>query len=375
VKKEMKITKIKISSLEIPMKKTVKTSRAQQNVAKHVIVQILTSNGLVGIGEGAPRPHITGENLDSVFLTIEKYIGPVLIGEDPLNMQIIHKKMDRASELNTTAKCAIDLALYDVIGKSFGVPVYDLLGGKTKDALHINGTCDINEPELVSKILKKRVKEGFTHSIKIKVGTDPLKDIERVRVAREAIGPEIDLIADANQGWNVPTAIRTLRKMENFDLQIAEQPVYWEDLRGLAEVTRSVRLSIMADESVWSPFDAMQIIQMKAAHMLNIKLIKSGGLYNAQKIASLAQAANMDCMVGCTVETSILNAAEGHLAMALENIKYIDQWAPPEFLIEDPAQGIKWKKDLLILPDKPGLGVELDEKVFEKYKTCESLIG
>jgi L-alanine-DL-glutamate epimerase-like enolase superfamily enzyme len=375
VKKEMRITKVKISSLEIPMKKTVKTSRAQQNVAKQIIVQVLTSNGLVGIGEGAPRSHITGENIDSVFLTIEKCIGPVLIGEDPLNMQIIHKKMDRTSELNTTAKCAIDLALYDIIGKSFGVPVYDLLGGKTKDALHINGTCDIKEPELVSNILKKRVKEGFTYSIKIKVGTDPLKDIERVRVAREAIGPEIDLIADANQGWNVPTAIRTLRKMENFDLQIAEQPVYWEDLRGLAEVTRSVRLSIMADESVWSPFDAMQIIQMKAAHMLNIKLIKSGGLYHAQKIASLAQAANMDCMVGCTVETSILSAAEGHFAMALENIKYIDQWPPPEFLIEDPARGIKWKKDLLILPAKPGLGVELDEKVLEKYKTCESSIG
>jgi len=370
----MKITEIKVSSLEVPMKKTVKTSRAQQDVAKHIIVQIFTNNGLIGIGEGAPRPHITGENLESAFLTIEKYIGPVLIGEDPLNIQIIHKKMDKATELNTSAKCAIDLALYDLIGKHFGVPVYDLLGGRTKDSLHINGTCDIHEPELVSEILKRRVKEGFTYSIKIKVGTDPLKDIERVRVARKAIGPEITLIADANQGWDVPTAIRVLRRMENFDLQIAEQPVYWEDLMGLAEVTRSVRLSIMADESVWSPFDAMHIIQMKAAHMLNIKLIKSGGLYNAQKIATMAQSANMNCMVGCTIETSILCAAEGHFAMALENVKYIDQWTPPEFLVEDPAQGLEWKKDLLILPDEPGLGVELNEKVLDKYKICERVI-
>lgn len=356
------------------MKKIFRTSRAQQNVGRHIIVQVFTDEGFVGVGEGAPRPHITGESLESAFLAIEKQLGPVLIGEDPLNLRIIHRKMDRAMELNTSAKCAIDLALHDLIGKRFGVPVYDLLGGRTKDDLHINGTCLLDEPEVVSETLKRRVKEGFTYSIKIKVGTDPLKDIERVRVAREAIGPEIDLIADANQGWDVPTAIRVLRKMENFDLQIAEQPVYWEDLMGLAKVTSAVRLSVMADEAVWSPFDAMQIIQMRAADMLNIKLIKSGGLYNAQRMATLAQSANMSCMVGCTIETSILCAAEGHFAMASENVRYIDSWTPPESLVEDPAEGLKWNKDLLILSERPGLGIELKEKVLDKYKTREKVI-
>jgi L-alanine-DL-glutamate epimerase-like enolase superfamily enzyme len=371
----MKISEIKLCALEIPMKKTFKTSRAQQKVAKHLIVQILTGDGLVGVGEAAPRPHITGENLESVFAVLERSIGPVLIGEDPINLYDLHKRMDLATELNTSAKCAIDLALHDLIGKSFGIPVYDLMGGKTKKRLHTNYICDINEPERVSEILERKVKEGFTYSVKIKVGTDPLKDVERVRAAREAIGPEMNLIADANQGWDPATAIRVLRKMEDFDLRIAEQPVYWEDLMGLAKVTRAVRLAVMADESVWSPFDALQIIRMEAAHMLNIKLIKSAGLLEAQQIAMLARSANMSCMVGSTIETSILCAAEGHFAMAHENVRYIDPLRPHEYLKEDPAKGVRWEKDLLILSDRAGLGIELDQKVMDKYKTRETTVS
>jgi len=123
---------------------------------------------------------------------------------------------------------------------------------------------------------------------------------------------------------------------------------------------------------VWSPYDAMQIIQMKAARMLNIKLIKSGGLFHAQKIASIAEAADMRCMVGCTIETSILCAAGGHLAMASENVVYIDSLTPPEFLVEDIAQGLTWTGDLLVLSDKPGLGVELKETAMSRYTTRRS---
>lgn len=357
------------------MKKTFATSRAKQDVAKHIVVQLFSDDGLTGIGEGAPRPHISGETIESAFVLIEKYLGPLLVGRDPGNIAAIHAEMDQRAELNPSAKCAIDLALYDLLGKRFDVPVYELLGGRTKDSLHINGTCDVQEPRLVSEILRRRIKEGFTYSIKVKVGTDPVKDIERVKIAREAIGDGVHLIADANQGWDVSTAIRVIRRMEDFDLQVAEQPVHWRNLSGLAQVTRAVRSSVMADESVWSPSDAMQIIQMKAAHMLNIKLIKSGGLYDAHKIASMAQAADMRCMVGCTIETSILCAAEGHLAMASENIVYIDSLTPGEFLVEDPAQGLSWNKDLLILPDKPGLGVELKETTLNRYTKRQSSIN
>ncbi len=370
----MRIREVQVSSLEIPMKKTFATSRAKQDIAKHVIVQLLSDDGLVGIGEGAPRPHISGETIESAFMLIEKYLGPLLIGKDPTDIAAIHREMDQRIELNPAAKCAIDLALYDLLGKRFDVPVYELLGGRTKDSLHINGTCDIQEPELVSEILKRRVKEGFTYSIKVKIGTDPVKDVERVRIAREAIGHGIDLIADANQGWDAATAIRALRRMDDFDLQVAEQPVYWRDISGLAQVTSAVRSSVMADESVWSPHDAMQIIQMKAARMLNIKLIKSGGLHDAHKIATIAQGANMRCMVGCTLETSILCAAQAHLAMASENIVYIDSLTPGEFLVEDPAKGLSWTEDLVVLPDKPGLGVELKETVMNRYTTRRSSI-
>ena len=370
----MRIREVQVSSLEIPMKKTFATSRAKQDVAKHIIVQVLSDDGLVGIGEGAPRPHISGETIESAFLITEKYLAPLLIGKDPTDIGAIHTAMDQRVELNPSAKCAIDLALYDLLGKRFNVPVYELLGGRTKDNLHINGTCDVREPEEISDILKRRVSEGFRYSIKLKVGTDPTKDVERVRVAREAIGDGIHLIADANQGWDVATAIRLIRRMEQFDLQVAEQPVYWRNLSGLAQVTAAVRASVMADESVWSSYDAMQIIQMKAAHMLNIKLIKSGGLFDGHKIATVAQAADMRCMVGCTLETSVLCAAEGHLAMASENIVYIDSLTPAEFLVEDIAQGLNWTQDLLVLPDKPGLGVELKETAMNRYTTRRSSI-
>jgi len=368
----MRIREVQVSSLEIPMKRVFATSRAKQDVARHIVVQLFSDDGLVGIGEGAPRPHISGETIESSFLLVEKYLGPLLIGKDPVNIGAIHNEMDQRVELNPSAKCAIDLALYDLLGKRFNVPVYELLGGRAKESLHINGTCDVQEPERVSDVLKRRISEGFRYSIKIKVGTDPKKDVERVKTAREAIGDGIDLIADANQGWDVATAIRLIRKMEHFDLQVAEQPVYWRNLTGLAQVTRAVSSSVMADESVWSPYDAMQIIQMKAARMLNIKLIKSGGLFHAHKIATMAQAADMRCMVGCTIETSILCAAGGHLAMASENVVYIDSLTPPEFLVEDIAQGLSWTEDLLVLPDKPGLGVELKETAMNRYTTRRS---
>jgi L-alanine-DL-glutamate epimerase-like enolase superfamily enzyme len=370
----MRISEVLLSSLEIPMKRTFATSRAKQDVAKHVIVQLFSDDGLVGIGEGAPRPHISGETVESAFLLIEKYLAPLLVGKDPTDIAAIHREMDRIIELNPAAKCAIDLALYDLLGKRFGVPVYELLGGRTKDSLHINGTCDIQAPGLVSEALRRILKDGFRYSIKIKIGTDPATDVERVRLAREAIGQGIDLIADANQGWDVATAIRVLRKIDDFDLQVAEQPVYWRDLSGMAQVTSAVRSSVMADESVWSSHDAMQIIQMKAARMLNIKLIKTGGLHDAHKIATMAQGANMRCMVGCTLETSILCAAQAHLAMASENIVYIDSLTPGEFLAEDPAQGLNWTGDLVVLPDKPGLGVELKEATMSKYTTRRSSI-
>jgi len=370
----MRIREVLVSSLEIPMKKVFTTSRAKQGLAKHIVVQLFCDDGLVGVGEGAPRPHISGETIESAFLLIEKYLGPLLIGKDPTQIGPIHNEMDRRAELNPSAKCAIDLALYDLLGKRFNVPAYELLGGRTKNSLHINGTCDVQEPELVSDILKKRISEGFTYSIKIKVGTDPKKDVERVRAARETIGDGIDLIVDANQAWDVATAIRLIRSMDCFDLQAAEQPVYWRNLIGLAQVTEAVRSPVMADESVWSPHDAMQIIHMKAARMLNIKLIKSGGLFHAQRIASMAEAADMRCMVGCTIETSILCAAAGHLAMASENVVYIDSLTPPEFLVEDVAEGLTWTGDLLVLPDKPGLGVELKETAMSRYTTRRSSI-
>ena len=221
----------------------------------------------------------------------------------------------------------------------------------------------------MAKDAVKAIKKGFK-ALKVKVGTDPIEDVERIKSIRKAVDNEIEIRLDANQGWTPKQAINVLNKTERFNIQFAEQPVPAKDLKDLAKVRKHSPIPIMADESVHSPEDALRLIEAEAVDLINIKLMKSGGILKGKKIASIAEAAGIPCMVGCMGESGIGIAAAAHLAAAVKNIQYAD--LDSDLLLKDKLAekgGTKVKNSMHILPKKHGLGIEeLNQRILGKPK-------
>ena len=333
--------------------------------SRNVIVKIVTDYGVVGWGESSPSERVTGETAETVIKAIDK-VAPKLIGMCPLRIEQNVELMDSIVEGNPAAKAAIDIALHDVLGKTARKPLFMLMGGYRTEVL-TDITLSIKPPKEMAKDAVKAFKRGFK-AIKVKVGVNPDEDVERVRLIREAVGENVQIRVDANQGWTPKQAIEVLNKIERFNIQFAEQPVPAEDLKGLIEVKRRSPMPIMADESVRSSEDALRLIGVDAVDLINIKLMKSGGMSKARKIAAIAEAAGMPCMIGCMGESEIGIAAGAHLAAALKNIQYAD--LDSDLLLKDKLVkrgGTKVKNSMRIFPKNHGLGIiELNNKILGK---------
>jgi L-alanine-DL-glutamate epimerase-like enolase superfamily enzyme len=264
---------------------------------------------------------VTGETAETVARTLDK-IGPKLIRVCPLRIEQDVELMDTIVEGNPAAKAAVDMALHDVLGKTVGKPLFMLIGGYRTEVM-TDITLGIKPAKQMAVDATKSVKKGF-RALKLKLGTDPAEDVERVRTVRKAAGDDVQIRVDANEGWTVKKAVEVLNKIEKFKIQFAEQPVSAKDIKGLREVRRNSPVPIMADESVHSPQDAMRLIQAEAVDLINIKLMKCGGILNGRKIAEVAEAADVPCMIGCMSESEIGIAAAAHLAAGVKNIQYAD---------------------------------------------------
>jgi L-alanine-DL-glutamate epimerase-like enolase superfamily enzyme len=265
--------------------------------------------------------------------------------------------MDTIVEGNPAAKAAVDMALHDVLGKTVGKPLFMLIGGYRTEVI-TDITLGIKSAKEMASDAAKAVGKGF-RALKVKLGTDPAEDVERVRAIREAAGDDVQMRVDANQGWTVKQAIDALNKIEKFKIQFAEQPVSAEDVKGLREVRRNSPVPIMADESVHSPRDALQLIRAEAVDLINIKLMKCGGILNGRKIAEVAEAADVPCMIGCMSESEIGIAAAAHLAAGIKNIQYAD--LDSDLLLKDKLVkkgGASVKNSARTFSKICGLGVE-----------------
>jgi len=234
--------------------------------------------------------------------------------------------------------------------------LYKLLGGYRKE-ITTDITISVNDPEEMAQDSIEAINKGY-RTLKIKVGKDSALDLKRMKAIRDAVGYDIDLRIDANQGWNPKEAIYTLRNMEDagLNIELVEQPVPAKDLEGLKLVTDNVSISVLADESVFSPRDAMTIIQMRAADLINIKLMKTGGLHNALKICSMAEVYGVECMIGCMLESKLSVTAAVHLAAAKSIITKIDLDGPV-LCSEDPIDGgAIFENYKITLNDEPGFG-------------------
>jgi len=328
----------------------------------NIIVKITTDSEIMGIGESSPSKRVTHETPQTVIATLDK-IAPHLIGMDPLRIEQITEEMDQMLAENSSAKAAIDMALHDIMGKTAAKPLFKLLGGFRETVL-TDLTLGIKKSEEMAEDAVRAVRRGFK-ALKVKVGVDPEEDFERVREIREAVGSDIAIRLDANQGWTVPQAIKVLKRLEPFNIECAEQPIIADDIKGLAEIRKSTSIPVMADESVHSPEDALNLIRQDAVDLINIKLMKSGGIHKARKIAAVAEAAGVPCMIGCMGESTIGITAGVQFTAAVKNIQYAD--LDSDILIRDKLVlegGAKLEGSRRIPPAKPGLGVtRLDEEI------------
>ncbi|MBT7165016.1 MAG: dipeptide epimerase [Victivallales bacterium] len=349
------------------------SSKRPTPMLEYLVVEIETDEGLVGIGEATVDIGFFGQTLEQVQAAIEDYLGPQLVGQDPLDREHLMWLIDFHE--NSVAKAGIDLALHDLLGKAAGLPVSVLLGGCPQERVPVAIEIAGGPPDAMAQECLNFMELGV-QAFKPKVGGDPDQDADRLRAIRAAVGPHVSLRADANQGYSVKEAIRLCRLAEKFEvgLELLEQPVAAWDLQGLAAVRHAVDTLIEADESCFSIHDAMQLIRHDAVDVLNIKLGKAGGLHNARKIAALAEAAGLKCVLGTSYGLGIEIAAKIHLFASTQLV--IDAVEFTELGLHGNLLKTPWAERLALpledgclpVPGGPGLGVELDADQVREFQ-------
>jgi len=355
----MQITKIHTQTLTAPLKNPFVTALRRVDELCDLVVIIETDAGMVGYGEGASTPVITGETLGSMKACID-YLSPHLIGLDLEDFETILLRVHSLILHNTTAKSALEIALYDLKAKSLKEPLYKMLGG-SKKAFSTDITISMGSIEEMIKASLDAISLGYT-SLKIKIGDNPKKDIERIKAIHQSIGKDISLRLDANQGWTAKESVSLLHALEKQDIiaEFIEQPVHAKDIEGLKYIKERVQTPLLADESIFSLEDARYILEMNAIDYVNIKLAKTAGLSQALQLADLAKAFDTKCMIGCMLEGPIALSAGVHLASAKADIISMIDLDAVSLLVSHPVQtSIVFDESKIVLSDELGLGVWL----------------
>ncbi|MFC4304568.1 mandelate racemase/muconate lactonizing enzyme family protein [Cohnella boryungensis] len=354
----MIIRDIAMQRIVVPLRKPFKTALRTLESATSLIISITDEDGRIGYGEAPPTLAITGEQLEGIEAFIHS-IKPRLIGLETQNTERVFELLHKGTVRNSSAKAALDMAIYDLSAQQAGLPLYKYLGGY-RSVFKTDCTVSVNSPEEMGEDAAAYVREGFD-VLKLKVGVGDVElDIARVKEIRKRIGNEIKLRLDANQGWSVKESIRAIRAMEDagLNIELVEQPVPAFDVTGLEQVTRAVDTPIMADESVFSPQDAMKLLSCRAADLINIKLMKAGGIHHALTLNRMAEACGVECMIGSMIETRVGITAAAHFAGAMKNVTRFDLDSPL-LMSSDPIRGgIRYEGATLFLSDSPGLGIE-----------------
>ena len=357
----MKVGKIELGYVNIPLITPFRTALRTVSTVNDLIVRITADDGTCGFGEAPPTAVITGDTKESIEAAIRGYIAPAIRGMELGSadaLACVMEAMEKSMAKNTSAKAAIDIALYDLSARLQGKPLCEILGENPRSRIETDITISVNEPEEMAQDSLRAVRNGFG-ILKVKVGKGGAKDVERIRLIREAVGPDTVIRVDANQGWSSEEAIRTIRAMEDagLNIELVEQPVSCHDFRGLKAVTNAVDTPILADESVFSALDAERILEEHAADLINIKLMKTGGIHGALRICDLAERYDVKCMMGCMLESKVSVSAGAHLAAARGCITMADLDGP-SLCREDPyAGGPVFDGAAILLNGTPGLGI------------------
>jgi len=354
----MKITDIRFGMLRVPLKTPFKTALRTVDRVEDIVVMLHTDTGHIGYGEAPATAVITGDTHGSIIEAIRNYIWPRLVGEDIADLNRITQLIQGAMEKNSSAKAAVEIAVYDLFGQLYDAPLYKLLGGGDP-VITTDITISVDTIDKMVADSIAAVDRGFD-SLKIKVGKDIGVDIERVRAIHAAVEGRALLRLDANQGWTAKQAVYALQTLEEAGvrLELVEQPVKAQDLEGMRYVTERVHTPIMADESVFGPLEVIELIRMRAADIINIKLMKTGGISNAIRIADISALYGIECMIGCMLEGGISVAAAVHVAVAKADVITKVDLDGPSLCQGNPVDGgVIFNESEISVTDAPGLGI------------------
>jgi len=355
----LRISRVRARVLRVPLVEPFAITTATMGECEHVVVTVETDGGIEGQGSVSTIPAFMGETATLIAAAIG-FLEPVVVGHDPFDIEAVVEDMDDAIQDNHSAKAAIDFACHDLMGKALGLPVHKLIGGLYRERIPLTWVIGIKPVEQTVAEAIARFADGY-RVFKIKVGHDDGDDVEKVRLVREALGPEAIIRLDANTAYSADRGVRVLSRLEPFTLEMIEQPCRKADLKGMARIRDALHTPILADESASGLEEVRALIDMGAADIINIKLGKVGGLHTARKIAAVAKAAGMPVVVGSNMELGPGMAAGAHFAASTRGVCYANDLFAGALLHRHDIVGDVWDHAGMTIraPSGPGLGVEL----------------
>jgi len=362
----MKITRITATPVRVPRRQAFTSSLGRRLDTENAVVEVQTDEGITGIGEVCSIWDRKGRGQSE---DINDLLADALIGRDPFRINEITALMESLLHRSYPAKAGIEMALYDIVGKTLNTPVYNLLGGQVRERVLLSHSLSMGTPNEVAAQASNLAEQGY-QTLKAKIGMDLQEDLKTVKAIRARVGDKITLRVDANMGWSsAKEAVRCIKLLEEFDLELVEQPVHFSDLEGLRFVREHVDVPIMADESVWTPDDALACIRARAVDIFNVYVSEAGGIGHAARIFAIAETARLPCTVGGMPELGIGTAAQAHLAFAMRNLGYAGDvngfvYHSDDIIVEE----LQIKDGYLYPPVGPGLGVTVDFEKVRKYQ-------
>jgi L-alanine-DL-glutamate epimerase-like enolase superfamily enzyme len=363
----MHITRVLATPVRIPRKQVFTSSLGTDHAHENAVVEIETDSGVTGIGEASSIWEGRGRGEARV---IDQLLAPRLVGKDPLRVRHLMQQLRALDGATPPALAGIEMALLDLLGRTLDVPVFDLLGGRVRDRVRLSHSLPMGEPRAIADQAEALAAAGYT-TLKVKIGQDAVADLATVTAVRQRLGSSFTLRVDANMGWASPAiAIENIRQLEALDLELVEQPLGKDERAGLHAIREQVATPIMADESVWTPADAVACIRANAVDIFNVYVSEAGGLFAASEIFAIGRAAGLRSMIGSMPEFGIGTVAQAHLAFAMEDLDIASDvngvaYASDDILMESlPIESGYYQHP----PAGPGLGVTLDRNKLEKYR-------
>lgn len=376
----MKIDRVEIWAVRIPYVRPIKFAYGERVVGDYLVMKIHTDDGVYGIGSGgALWPPVSGECIKGAIQIVEEYFAPnILLGEDPFNINKIVDKMDRLCVGQTMTKSSIDFTLHDLMGRAYGVPVYQLLGGAQRDSIPQEWIVLLDTPEKMAEIAKEFVDRGYA-GVKMKWSGDIELDMERTRQIRAAIGDKAELCVDVNQGYSAEAAIKIINATEEYNMKFIEEPVHRDDFDGFVKVRQHTRQALAADESAWTIKDGLRFLKAGLVDYLHAAPSRIGGLVKMRRYVEMAQANFVTCIYSIYNSPALEYAISCHFSFASRPKKVADEIVGiynvhGGYSTDDISEGITdrinppMRNGVLYKPEGAGLGMELNMDYIKKYQ-------